>query len=221
MGCYNFPWVRPVNPKTGIVIEQTSKLLEKRMKILVVEDTEDLRILLEDQLQFHGNDVDSAANGVEALEKAHSSPPDLIISDILMPEMDGFALCREVKKDEQLRKIPLIFYTSTYLKQKDKELAMSLGVSRYIFKPIDIKHFLQIIDEVMKECREGYLPTPEQSLKSNNDLDVMHTDSLTRKLGDKLKELEWEREALKQSEARLHDAQTIRCLTPSFTVLQV
>ena len=179
------------------------------MKILVVEDTEDLRILLEDQLQFHGNDVDSAANGVEALEKAHSSPPDLIISDILMPEMDGFALCREVKKDEQLRKIPLIFYTSTYLKQKDKELAMSLGVSRYIFKPIDIKHFLQIIDEVMKECREGYLPTPEQSLKSNNDLDVMHTDSLTRKLGDKLKELEWEREALKQSEARLHDAQTI------------
>ncbi|MCU7849853.1 MAG: EAL domain-containing protein [Candidatus Thiodiazotropha sp. (ex Lucinoma kastoroae)] len=179
------------------------------MKILVVEDTEDSRILLEDELRLHGNDVDSATNGVEALDKAHGSPPDLIISDILMPVMDGFGLCYEVKKDERLRKIPFIFYTATYTDQRDKELAISLGASRFILKPTDITRFLQIIDEVEREYREGSLPIPKHPLKPHHELDVMHSESLICKLDDKVKELQREREALQQSEARLHEAQRI------------
>ena len=83
------------------------------MKILIVEDNEDSRVLLESFLQASGYAVESAENGMLALEIAKRTHPDLIISDILMPEMDGYALCRAIKSDEQLRTIPFIFYTAT------------------------------------------------------------------------------------------------------------
>ena len=83
------------------------------MKMLVVEDTEDSRIMLVDLLKVQGYEVDSAVNGLDALEKIAISSPDLIVSDILMPEMDGFELCRKIKSDPQLRLIPFIFYTAS------------------------------------------------------------------------------------------------------------
>jgi len=67
----------------------------------------------------HGYTVESACNGTDALEKARKAPPDLIISDILMPEMDGFELCRRIKTDDKLRKVPLVFYTATYIDRQD------------------------------------------------------------------------------------------------------
>lgn len=179
------------------------------MKILVAEDTEDSRILIEDQLRVNGFEVDSATNGVEALEKANSAPPDLIISDILMPEMDGFDFCREVKKSERLQKIPFIFYTATYVEPKDKELALSLGASRYLVKPMDISEFICIIDEVLEEYLEGSLAIPGESELPDNGYEKMHSERLTRKLDKKVKELALEREALEKSEARLCEAQRI------------
>ena len=84
------------------------------MKCLIVDDDEDSRIFLVQALSRAGHDVMSATNGVEALDKAREDPPDMIISDVLMPEMDGFELCREIKADEGLRTIPIVFYTATY-----------------------------------------------------------------------------------------------------------
>lgn len=100
------------------------------MKILVVEDTEDARVLLVDQISIAGYEVDFAENGVDALAKALASPPDLIISDILMPEMDGFEFCKKVKKEDALKKLPFIFYTATYTEPSDQRLALSLGATR-------------------------------------------------------------------------------------------
>ena len=102
------------------------------MKILVVDDIEDVRMILRIALEKTGYEVEEAVNGVRALELIRRSLPDLIISDILMPEMDGFAFCRAVKSDQQLRTIPFIFYTATFIEPKDEKLAMALGASRFI-----------------------------------------------------------------------------------------
>jgi CheY-like chemotaxis protein len=77
--------------------------------ILIVDDTPQNLSLLQTLLSRHGYGVTAAANGAEALEKARSERPDMIISDILMPVMDGFTLCREWKRDGRLKDVPFVF----------------------------------------------------------------------------------------------------------------
>lgn len=166
------------------------------MKILIVEDTEDARVLLVDQLQLHGYQTDSAANGNEALDKAKHSPPDLIISDILMPEMDGFEFCRQIKLDPQLHNLPFIFYTATYTGDQDKLFALSLGASRFVIKPENPDIFLKIIDEVLSEHATGKLPVPDKPASSNEVLEHMHAAALSKKLDKKLQELKSQKEHL-------------------------
>ncbi len=173
------------------------------MRFLIVEDDENSRILLKTTLREQGYTVDSATNGAQALVMAYRTPPDMIISDILMPEMDGYALCREVKNDEQLKKIPFIFYTATYLETRDEQLALSLGASRYIIKPMEMVDFLKIIAEVLEEHGAGKLSIPEHPAKESHELDQMHTERLANKLDKKVRELEQEREALRRSESHL------------------
>ncbi len=79
------------------------------MKILIVEDNEDSRILLMRQLRAHGCEVMAAVDGVEALQQALAQPPDIILSDIMMPKMDGYQLCQQCKQNDKLRDIPFAF----------------------------------------------------------------------------------------------------------------
>ena len=163
------------------------------MKILVVEDTEDSRILLEDQLAVEGYEVVSAVNGEEGLEKAKQASPDLIISDILMPKMDGFELCRQLKKNPQLKFIPFIFYTATYTDSRDEKLAMSLGASRFVIKPQDPVKLIEIIKDVISRIDE----VSHQPGLNNHALDQMHSDSLMRKLEKKVQQLDTQKEQLR------------------------
>jgi PAS domain S-box-containing protein len=172
------------------------------MKIFVVEDDEDSRILQENILESKGYLVKSASNGKEAFEMIKRSPPDLIISDILMPEMDGFALCRAIKGNEQLRKIPLVFYTATYTERKDKQLALEMGASRFIVKPVEPTDFLKEIELVLEEHQTKKLFVRESPLKTRDDLDEAHAEVLARKLDKKIRELEDERYRLAASEQR-------------------
>ena len=175
------------------------------MEILIVEDTKDLRLLLEEILRGAGYAVKSAANGVDALEKAKQSQADLIISDILMPKMDGFELCRQLKSDPLLQQIPFIFYTATFTDPLDQHLAMSLGASRFITKPEATDKLLATIKEVLSENKDRKLRSPLEQKESNDEVERMHSDVLARKLEEKVSELEKERDALLKSEARFHD----------------
>jgi len=166
------------------------------MKILVVEDTEDARLLLIDQLQVNGYEVDDAVNGVDALQKARQRPPDLIVSDILMPEMDGFELCRQAKHDPELRKIPFVFYSATYTNAQDEQFALSLGASRFVVKPQDPKKFMRIIEDVLEEHVSGELSVPESPMVTDDVLQHLHNETLTKKLNKKVKQLGKQQEYL-------------------------
>src|SRR3989304_7013743 len=107
------------------------------MKILVVDDSPDARDVLRQIIEARGNSVIEARDGQEGLELAHKHKPDAIISDGLMPVMDGFQFLRAVKQNETLRAVPFVFYTAIYTGDKVRELALSLGADGLISKPKD------------------------------------------------------------------------------------
>ena len=178
-------------------------------KILIVEDQPESRYMLERLLTSRGHQIMSAENGEEALRLAGQDPPEVIISDIMMPVMNGFKLCCRVKNDPALRHIPFIFYTATFTDESDRNLAMSLGASRFVVKPTEGEIFLQILDDVLKNHRNGFLPVPEGPLESHRDLLEMYENSITRKLAETVEKLQEERRALIQSERRLKEAQEL------------
>lgn len=158
------------------------------MKVLVVDDTPENVYMLETMLKGHGYEVSTAMNGLEALEKLKLEPVKLIISDILMPKMDGFQLCHAVMSDDTLKNTPFIFYTATYTSEKDKEFALSLGASRFILKPTG--HFIDIINEVLAENKTGQLKPGVITLEKETEYLKEHQVRLIKKLEDKIIELE-------------------------------
>ncbi len=119
--------------------------------ILVVEDVPAVRELLEIPLKFKGYQVDSAGDGEEALRKIMAQRPDLVITDILMPRLDGFALAQRLRRDPDTRHLPIVFVSATYVAPEDKEFALSLGAVRFLEKPIDTEEFLLTVAEVLQE----------------------------------------------------------------------
>jgi putative nucleotidyltransferase with HDIG domain len=180
------------------------------MKILIVDDKEEDRYLLETMLKGSDYEVVSAANGAEALEKLHAIDCDMIISDILMPVMDGFQLCKECKRDEGLKDIPFIFYTATYTDEKDEELALKVGVDRFIRKPVEPDEFIKIIQGVIRDVEEGKIGWKRPTLAEEEEVFKLYSERLVKKLEEKTLDLEREvaervrvEEVLRQSLARL------------------
>ncbi len=117
--------------------------------ILVVEDVPNVLELLEVTLRFKGYAVSSARNGEEALEVIAKQRPALIVTDILMPKLDGYAFVQKLRLDPATRSIPVIFLSATYVTPEDKEFALSLGASRFMEKPIDTEDFLLTVAELI------------------------------------------------------------------------
>src|SRR5690349_16772592 len=152
------------------------------MKILIVDDDENSRVFLERALLKQGYRVESVQNGAQALALADQWPPELIISDVLMPEVDGFELCRRIKTDDRLRGIPFVFYSATYIAAEDRRLAMKLGASRFLIKPMALEEFIRMIGEIVQEHRQLKLPVPDRPLAEEHELSRLQLESLSRKL---------------------------------------
>jgi CheY-like chemotaxis protein len=119
--------------------------------ILVVEDNPNVLELLEVTLRFKGYPVVSARNGQEALQIVAREHPALVITDILMPKLDGYSLAHALHKDPRTARIPIIFISATYTTPDDKRFALSLGAVRFIEKPIDTEDFLLTIAEILTQ----------------------------------------------------------------------
>ena len=159
-------------------------------KVLLVDDKVENLYLLETLLAGNGFSVDQAQNGEEALRLARKTHPDLIISDILMPVMDGFTLCHEIKGDNQLKDTAFVFYTASYLDQRDKELALNLGVDRYLVKPQEPEALLAVFDEVLEE-RATRSPKAESTSRiQEHEYLKEHNESLVRMLEKKVEQLD-------------------------------
>jgi CheY-like chemotaxis protein len=117
--------------------------------LLVVEDIPDILQLLEAALRFRGHRVVTARNGFEALEAIERERPVMVITDILMPRLDGFSLVHRLRIDPETRDLPVVFITATYIQAEDREFAMSIGVTRFVEKPVDIEQFLTMVDELL------------------------------------------------------------------------
>ena len=120
------------------------------MKILVAEDNEDSRILLEHALAARGHAVEAASNGVDALELALQSRPDMVISDIQMPRMDGYEFAAHVRNDERVSDVPIIMITSR-VGDKHRARAIEIGVNDYLGKPYQDTKLLEAIERLLEE----------------------------------------------------------------------
>jgi len=182
------------------------------MKVLVVEDTEDSRYLLEKILQAYGHEVIATANGAEALEQALAQPPDIIVSDILMPKMDGFQLCHEWKQNKQLKDIPFVFYTATYTLDEDKKFALSLGADTFLVKPTEPDVLVQKLSEVFEKAKSGALAPPEVAPLEPSLFLTEYTKRIVAKLDKKVAQLEESEKKLKYIGSVLRAIRTINQL---------
>jgi response regulator RpfG family c-di-GMP phosphodiesterase len=158
-------------------------------RIIVVDDLKENRYLLQKLLEGHNYTVETASNGIEALEIVRKKPPDMIITDTLMPKMDGFQLCRELKSDEGLKDIPVLFYSATYTDEKSRKLALDIGAVEYVIKPQDPDVFVKIVNKIWDKYSKGEIKSTEKPLKEKVYM-KMYNERLIQKLEKKMLDLE-------------------------------
>src|SRR5258706_192160 len=170
------------------------------MKILIADDNPENLKLLRAILETEGHQVFTAADGEHALEVLNQEKVEAIISDILMPRMDGYRFCLEVRKSEKFSAIPFIVYTSTYTSPSDEKTALDLGADKFIKKPASTAQILQALEDVTKGTRQRAAPAG-----SVDELGLMkeYSERLVAKLEQQNWELEAQSVSLRRKEADL------------------
>jgi PAS domain S-box-containing protein len=177
------------------------------MKILVAEDHPDSRYLLQQLFSGLGHDVAAVADGMEALELLNNprkTPPDVVVSDALMPRMDGFQLCRALRRHPRWAALPFIFYTATYTDQADEQFALKLGADRFLIKPLEPEQLMAVIHETVARVHSA---PPRAPRAEGDDPSVLEEYSrrLAFKLEQKVVELEGANDALRFNDRSLRD----------------
>jgi DNA-binding response OmpR family regulator len=196
----------------------TSGDVEKKPVLLIVEDNRELRQHLKNELKKDFK-IREAVNGVDGLEKVLKFFPDIIISDIMMPEMDGFELCRRIKTDIDTSHIPTVLLTARNL-EEDKIEGYQTGADEYLPKPFNV-HVLRarlrnLLDsrQRLKEkfLNSGVLPAKEVT---TNTLDEVFLDKVTKAILENISDPDFSLESLleKVGISRSHFFRKINSLT--------
>lgn len=122
-------------------------------KILVAEDERDIRELIGFTLRFAGFDVILAVNGIEAMEKAPTERPDLIILDVRMPKLTGYEVCRRLKEDPDTSEIPIVFLSAKG-QEGEIEQGLASGAMEYIVKPFAPNELVDQVKDILKRASE-------------------------------------------------------------------
>jgi two-component system cell cycle sensor histidine kinase/response regulator CckA len=159
-------------------------------RILIADDHEANRLMLRTLLEGNGYEAQTAAHGEAALEQARQSPPDVIISDLMMPVMDGYTLLRQWRADPALNRRPFIVYTATFTEAKDEQLAFTLGADAFLVKPLEPEELLARIREVLARAASGELSAARGQALDETALLQAHNAVLINKLEQKASQLE-------------------------------
>jgi signal transduction histidine kinase len=158
------------------------------MKVLVVDDSRSERKVIRYNFEWHGCQVVEAANGRQGLELAATEKPDLILSDCLMPIMDGFQFLHELRKLTELTKTPFLFYSAVYTANKEVELALSLGASAFLEKPKTPDELWEEVGRVMAAQAAGEGGGAQNGMKEDDFL-RNYSQIVAGKLEEKVREL--------------------------------
>lgn len=178
-------------------------------RVLIVDDRPENLYVLRVLLSGHGYEVMEAHHGAEALTLARQSPPQLIISDLLMPVMDGYTFLRHWKADERLKGIPFIVYTATYTEPRDEKLALDLGADAFIIKPAEPDAFMTGIDAILAQAGRGELNPPHAPVGNDKEQFKEYSETLIRKLETKMIELVEANRALELEVAERKQAEAV------------
>jgi len=171
------------------------------MNLLIVDDIATNRKLLRVTLEAEGYHTLEAADGVEALQILARETVDAVISDILMPNMDGFRLCHEIRKSERLHALPFIIYTSTYTSPGDLKLAQTIGADKYLTKPAPIADVLDALREVLE--KKAARPMPAAPVVEETYVLQQYSQALVHKLEEKNAELKDALDKLQRAHERI------------------
>ncbi len=123
--------------------------MAERLRILLVDDEPDILKMVGKRLESEGYEVSLAIDGEEALEKIQEENPDLVILDIMLPKVNGFEVCRQLKQNSLHQGIPVILFTAM-TQQKDKRLGLECGADAYVCKPFRTDELLDKIRELAR-----------------------------------------------------------------------
>ncbi|MDK2826778.1 response regulator [Methanolobus sediminis] len=145
--------VTEISEKLSVPEDQVENILKSmsdtRQKILIVDDEMDALISLKVALEAEGYNVAEAKDGHEALDKVHSEKPDAILLDLMIPGIDGFEVCRQLKSDDMYRHIPIIMLTARG-EIDDKVEGIELGADDYVTKPFNLKELKARVKMVLR-----------------------------------------------------------------------
>ena len=116
--------------------------------ILIIEDNQEIRDNTSEILELYGYNVIPAENGKEGIEKATKQAPDLILCDIMMPEVDGYTVIRELKSNPTTSSIPFIYLTASG-ERNEVEMAMNMGACGYLRKPFEPRELTELVNKQM------------------------------------------------------------------------
>ena len=172
------------------------------MKILIVDDHASNRKVLRVTLEAEGLGVVEAGDGVEALSVLDREKVDAIISDVLMPRMDGYRFCNEVRQNARHQGLPFIFYTNTYNTPSDEKLGLEVGADRFLRKPATTEAIMRALTEIARQVRR---PAGATAPRLDTELLKQYNETLVAKLEEKNLDLERRTEELEKAQGQLRE----------------
>ncbi len=170
-------------------------------KILVIDDNKDYLDILEDVLNTYKPDYEvfTAQSGKEGIKLAAMEKPDVILLDIKMPEMDGYEVCMQLKQDEELKQIPVVFLTGIKTDLQDRIKGLALGGDAYLTKPVDTGELIAQVEVMLR-------------IKKAEDELRLEKESLEQKVAERTEDLDIIIKNLKESREALRDSNQLKDL---------
>ena len=151
-----------------------------RKRLMLVDDDPNLILLVKDYLEFRGYEVLTASNGLDALEILEDEIPDLIVCDVMMPGMDGYALVQHIRNDSRMNSVPVLFLSAKGQSQ-DRVKGLNTGADVYLVKPFEPEEFVAQVESSLRQAsrliqdRSGKIDI-EPTIKIRRDVELTPTE---------------------------------------------